>query len=568
MPRSDYSDEAVLLEHQEQQEISQLKLRLKKLTEEKRFLQINDEINGYCTGIQRDLLEKEKENISKDYRRADAYTRSKKVEKQAMQMETLIVERHQIYEKIQTERENQADLDSEISKAEQAIHELRLQKAEHKKSAKPTHQKLSHRKMQKKIWVLEEQVHREQASLGKILAENCNMREKISTMSQQRSKFNAHNKSFQDKMLVMRTKINKMIEQANQAYDSTTETRNKIDALEKKARKDTAAFSIEYARLDRIIYHHEQQKQFMATKLFNRNDLLQNQKCRETQELKQQDEQRRRKLELLQNAWTQIIKYLGVKITGKDENVRDSIVEKFLARENENLDILAFISEMQRTNIKLSDELELANDEIQENCYSARSLSKDKEVHILNQLILLADEELEKSLDRQSIQHHKLEKTGKLIEKLFVALRCDESIIDIPMKVGNKYTSKKILRKFLAQIDSEINKLLTQKSLASISPETHIDDIDYVKIYEALGHNIHRINIEKQKFLKPIMKESKSRVQSAKRQESDISIDEELMTQVLTLEQLKEIVKAARIKKREKIEKQTSQVMRPTKLLI
>ena len=156
------------------------------------------------------------------------------------------------------------------------------------------------------------------------------MREKITTLSQQRSKFNAHNKSFQDKMLVMRTKINKMIEQANVAYDSTSETRNKIDALEKKARKDSAAFSIEYARLDRIIYHHEQQKQFMATKLFNRNDLLQNQRSRETQELKQQDEQRRRKLELLQNAWTQIIKYLGVKITGKDETVLFRLVNTFI----------------------------------------------------------------------------------------------------------------------------------------------------------------------------------------------------------------------------------------------
>lgn len=133
MPRSDYSDEAVLLEHQEQHEISQLKLRLKKLNEEKRFHQINDHFAEYNLSAQKDVLEREKENISKDYRIADAYTQSKKVEKQALRMETLIVERHQIYEKIQTERENQADLDLEISKAEQAIHELRVQKSERKK---------------------------------------------------------------------------------------------------------------------------------------------------------------------------------------------------------------------------------------------------------------------------------------------------------------------------------------------------------------------------------------------------------------------------------------------------
>ena len=73
MPRSDYSDEAVLLEHQEQHEISQLKLRLKKLNDEKRFHQINDHFLDYNLSAQKDVLEREKENISKDYRIADAY---------------------------------------------------------------------------------------------------------------------------------------------------------------------------------------------------------------------------------------------------------------------------------------------------------------------------------------------------------------------------------------------------------------------------------------------------------------------------------------------------------------
>lgn len=578
MPHSENSEDGnAHLEHQENIEISQLKLKLKQLTAEKKnWVAYHIHMNEKELGSLKHDLEQEKENIVKNYRIADAYSQSKKVFQQGQRLETRLIERHHVNEQIQKEREIHVDLDKEIARAEHAIQQLRLQESDRKKTTKPTHQKLSHKKMQKKIWVLEEQVHREQANVGKILAENAAMREQISTLSQVRKKFNNHNKSFQNKMVNMRTKLNKMIEQANQAYDQTVETKNKIDIIEKKARKDSDAASIEYARLDRIIYHHEQQKQFMKTKLFNRNDLLIDKNIRELAGRQNQDIQRQKKLELLQTAWAQIIKYLGVKIAENDENLRDSIVEKFLARENENFDILVYISEQQRLNIKIADELEENKAEIIQFCNSTGPASKEKEMCIMKNTTENAEEQLQKLNSHFEFLDSKIEKAGKMIEMLFIALKCDESIIDIPMKVGNKYTSKKILRKYLAQIECKMYELFALKAVDSIhDTEAHIDDLDYLPIWEALGHCVHKIDIQKPVVLKPVIRDSsKSRLNTAKKQESDVSIDETIMTEILSLDQLREIVRAARQKKKERLESRehtphkSHSVMRPMRLLI
>ncbi|XP_058850672.1 coiled-coil domain-containing protein 63-like [Acipenser ruthenus] len=338
-----------------------------------------------------------------------------------MEMKSLLESKDKYDRLIKKHKEHMSQLDTQIKEIEGKIFEKR------KKMGGPIGKQRQTASMQKHIRVQESCLQQATVRFDKLLAKNTALREEIEDHRFWRDKYGNFFHKISRELCLQQQLMNKLVEQATEAYDQRSEALARALAVRDRSQKDKALFNTEVQELLRIIEHDHKLRNFMMHKSHERS-------VAEDDELKvakkKNTEQRLIErvggdsIESYQTAYQRVVELTG------QENV-DVIRQQFMENEEKNFAYFSYINELNNETEMLQEKIQKLQGEILQFQFQNKQLNEDRHAALKS---------LEMTLERTTLQANDLERQYRLtcksldqlktgVESLFTKMNCDPSSI-------------------------------------------------------------------------------------------------------------------------------------------
>merc|ERR1711977_719327 len=106
--------------------------------------------------------------------------------------------------------------------------------------------------------------------MGIAIAANKKLRDEIDTLRRERAVFDDIYRKLENELQQKKKEMANIIEQANAAYEARDSAQAQMAALKQQADKEHAEFEKEWTELGRLIENDKKMKEFMRSKVRNR----------------------------------------------------------------------------------------------------------------------------------------------------------------------------------------------------------------------------------------------------------------------------------------------------------
>ncbi|KAK4471599.1 hypothetical protein MN116_005012 [Schistosoma mekongi] len=419
-----------------------------------------------------EMLEKENEEIQCLLMLVDSDQNRKQDMKCIEQLKQILQEQDNVQLQIDELKTYGKRLDNETRKLEKLIQEKQQIRTEQaKKETETTELKLQ---VEKKLLVMENNLHEKNMKFCDTLAYNNKIRHEIECARNERNIYYSIHQKLKDKLTHLNKLKNKLIQQASLTYDQRTDAKNKSNALKEKNDKDNAAFETEIKDLQRIIDHNDQLRKFMVIKSDERLEWKQKaddrrQKYGSTGEIAQQ--QRSQKIQEYESTMSRL-----QLITGKSDV--EQMTRYYKRNEDDNFTMFKYVTE-------LNNQIECLNDDIINiqktmDAYNEEQKATEKQrIHKMNKLQaqIKSDKDVANLDENRAIHIHKLlDQIKTEIKQLTIKLGCDLSKITEMLGGDGDQITERNLMLYLNALEQRVDELLSVKCYSQT--KGHSDEID------------------------------------------------------------------------------------------
>lgn len=338
----------------------------------------------------------------------------------------------------------------------------------------------NNRSVQKQIRILENRLDHAMTKFNDSITANRSLREQIDTLRRERVVFDDIYRKLENELLQKKREMANIIDQANSAYEARDSAQAQMASLKQQADKEHAEFEREWKELGKLIEHDKRMKEFMKTKLKNkeeRADAIRD----EEQHMKRSAKHEHTTKSLVAASANQ------ERVAEYDEAFNrihaatgicdiDELVENFLIAEDTNFSLFKYNNELSADIEKLEQQIQALQEE-----YVVLSGSSSRKEDTEKAKILETLEEKCNDLDRRAIsyevRHHEsiqtLNHIRTSIESIFRRLGCTAE--DLPSGCGGAISEANMMQ-YLAVIERRSNELL--KLYSAQHPD---DDVEALK---------------------------------------------------------------------------------------
>ncbi|KAJ3065393.1 Coiled-coil domain-containing protein 63, partial [Rhizoclosmatium hyalinum] len=211
--------------------------------------------------------------------------------------------------------------------------------------------------IEKQIRVLENRLDKALVKFNKSLAVNKRLRATIDNLRRERLVFDNIYRKFERELMEQKKQMAEIIEMSNSAYEARDEAQAKIIVLREKADKEYQAYVQEIKELDRALEQDRKLKEFMATKVADRGENLENgfssrkrnEKESGNKNMQSQDDVSE-SLDTYEKAFAEIRKVTGTQDIGE-------LVQRFKAVEDQNFSLFNYVNEINNEIEKMAEEI-------------------------------------------------------------------------------------------------------------------------------------------------------------------------------------------------------------------
>ncbi|XP_046881259.1 coiled-coil domain-containing protein 114 isoform X2 [Hypomesus transpacificus] len=434
-------------------------------------------------------LEKEQEEMRLDLAVCESGSKRQQDTESALNLHSMLDQKDQVDDKLEREKQFQADLAKQIACLERKLTELR--------SGKVT-QKSQPRQTPKATRTLEYRLDRALVRFNEQLTKNSHLRENLETLRLERGRFLQLQRRLSKELQEIRKEIGDMISLSTAAYDARVEAQSKMTVMKEKAVKDLAQYSAEMKELERVIAHERRLKQFMTTKCSERSGQDQGQDQGRRHEFKEQKrmDSREESIESLEEVFHTIQSVTG------EENL-DMLVSRFIQVEDKNFALFNYVNEQNNEVEALKDQIKQIHGEMEQ--YGVEELKQDRE----HQSLLRETDEHQKSSESEALGYEAQTstvsktldhiKTG--VNSLFQEMDCDRSVIEEMLGSSAGIRENNIMS-YLSLVEQRTNEMLTiQAFLSSRDLERDYDPKDLARFLLGQNPEIPRQNVVIQPLL-------------------------------------------------------------------
>ncbi|KAH8876798.1 Outer dynein arm protein 1 [Schistosoma japonicum] len=419
-----------------------------------------------------EMLEKENEEIQCLLMLVDSAQNRKQDMKCIEQLKQILQEQDNVQLQIDELKTYGKRLDNETRKLEKLIQEKQQIRAEQaKKETETSELKLQ---VEKKLLVMENNLHEKNMKFCDTLAYNNKIRHEIECARNERNIYYSIHQKLKDKLTHLNKLKIKLIQQSSLTYDQRTDAKNKSNALKEKNDKDNAAFETEIKDLHRIIDHNDQLRKFMVIKSDERLEWKQKaenrrQKYGSTGEIAQQ--QRSQKIQEYESTMNRL-----QLITGKSDV--EQMTRYYKRNEDDNFTMFKYVTE-------LNNQIECLNDDIINiqktmNAYNEEQKEIEKQrIHKMNKLQaqIKSDKDEANLYENRAIHIHKLLNQIKTeIKQLTIKLGCDLSRITEMLGGDGDQITERNLMLYLSALEQRVDELLSVKCYSQT--KSHSDEMN------------------------------------------------------------------------------------------
>ncbi|XP_012693971.1 coiled-coil domain-containing protein 114 [Clupea harengus] len=402
--------------------------------------------------VEIERLRKEQDELQKSLGASKSASRRQQDSEDAEQLRSHLTQKDEVEEQMEKERQNQADLQQEMSEMHRKLEEVRRGEVSiaHSLTDKANH-------TQKATRTLENKLDRALTRFSEQLTRNSRLREELETLRVERLRFQQLHRRLEKELLEIRRDIGDVISMSTAAYDARVEAQTKMTMLKEKAVKDLVQYSAEMKELERVIAHERRLKEFMSTKCNERSTQDEGQDIGSKQEMKDQrrTESGEDSAETLQEVFCKIRS-----VTGEDD--LDVLVTKFIQVEDRNFALFNYVNEQNNHAEALRDEINQTKEELEQ--FRLAGQQQEEEHHV----VLREVEEQQREAQAQAQEHEALAnavskildqiKTG--VNSLFQQIDCDRAVLEDLLGSSSGIRDNNIMT-YLGQVEQRANELLT-----------------------------------------------------------------------------------------------------------
>ncbi|XP_076125301.1 coiled-coil domain-containing protein 114 [Alosa pseudoharengus] len=400
-------------------------------------------------------LRKEQDELQKSLRASDCASRRLQDSGDTVQLRSLLTQKDEIEDQMDTERQNQAELQQEISEMQRKLEEVKRGEVSVAQSAMD-----QTRHTQKATRTLENKLDRALTRFSEQLTRNSRLREELETLRVERVRFQQLLRRLEKELLEIRKEIGDIISMSTAAYDARVEAQAKMTMLKEKAVKDLAQYSAEMKELERVIAHERRLKEFMSTKCNERSTQDEGQDIASKQEMKDQRrmESGEDNVETLEEVFRKI-----QTVTGEDD--LDLLVTKFIQVEDQNFALFNYVNEQNNQAETLRDEINQTKEELEQ--FHLVGQQQEQEHHAM----LRGVEEQQRGAQAQAQEHEAqanavskiLDQIKTGVNNLFQTIDCDSAILEELLGSSSGIRDNNIMT-YLGQVEQRANELLTMQA--------------------------------------------------------------------------------------------------------
>ncbi|XP_062401052.1 coiled-coil domain-containing protein 114 [Sardina pilchardus] len=397
-------------------------------------------------------LRKEQDELQMSLRASESASRRQQDSGDTVQLRSLLTQKDEIEEQMDAERQNQAELQQEISEIRRKLEETKRGEVSVAQSVMDqTHH------TQKATRTLENKLDRALTRFSEQLTRNSHLREDLETLRVERLRFQQLLRRLEKELLETRKEVGDVISMSTAAYDARVEAQTKMTMLREKAVKDLAQYSAEMKELERVIAHERRLKEFMSTKCNERSTQDEGQDIASKQEMKDQRrmESGEDHVETLEEVFRKIQTVTG-------ENDLDLLVTKFIQVEDRNFALFNYVNEQNNQAETLRDEINQTKEELEQFHLVAQ---QQEEAH---RAMLREVEEQQGDAQAQAQEHEAqanavskiLDQIKTGVNNLFQKIDCDSAVLEDLLGSSSGIRDNNIMT-YLGQVEQRANELLT-----------------------------------------------------------------------------------------------------------
>ncbi|XP_047204068.1 coiled-coil domain-containing protein 114 isoform X1 [Girardinichthys multiradiatus] len=429
----------------------QRQLRILKRDQQAYEIQAQEQIRKQEQEIEK--LVKEQEELHQNLAAHKSLSRQRQDSEDTQGLQALLEQNDALDRELENEKQLQKQLQTEILSVESRLAEMR------KEGVSRGHSQSSDTRKTKKVTrTLEGNLNRASTHYSDLMTKNTRLKEELDTLYLERDRFQKLRNNLTKELQKIRKSIGEMTKLSTAAYDDREEALSKMRMLKEKKMKDFVQYNTEIKKLERVIAHEFNLKNFMSIKSSEQTGLFDDKMAPEQMSDVKEPQKVNSGEESLDN-----LKEVFEKLqTVMEEDNLDLLVNSFIQAEDRNLAFLKFVNEQNSEAEKLKDQISKIKEEMEK--FQREALQQEQNHNSLLQDIKgklkKTESQAETNENRAAVLSRILDEIKTGVNSIFSEIGCDRSAVEDRLGFSSGITENNIMT-YLDLVEEKTNELLS-----------------------------------------------------------------------------------------------------------
>lgn len=374
-------------------------------------------------------------------------------EKSLEDINNLMEKEECIKEEMEAERKNQDEIDADIYSLETMI-------AKQRQTMKGVTNVTKNVAVHKHVRVLKNRLDNLSKKFNVAMAGNQKLRMKIDHVNGQKARFKKIFRRLENSLAEIKAEIEKTSETATSHFNARNEAQHRMASLRERGERDLTMYNNEIKDVMRAIEHDRKLRKFMITKAEDRASILEEETmARELRKLNMHLGGLKHEAKKYEEIFEKIKEATGIHDT-------DTLVSSFIENEDTNFALFNYVNAMNTEIEELQDQIKFLKEETEltKNDGVANDIRRKEILHELEALLATVTAQSSTLTKEVKTNRKIIENAKPKIEKIFVGMKCDRSVITNLLGGGTAIDDYNVMQ-YMGIIEQKCNELLQMKAL-------------------------------------------------------------------------------------------------------